>query len=190
MGYIRGFIPWVVSGGVSAWDWRWGAVAGFVTGLFLFLQDRRRGVAADALVLEASSIVFFVVIGAYAFADPDSPAERWNGVLSFVWLAGTAWGSLAVRKPFTLGIARRQTPEEYWNHPGFVAVNNVITAVWAAGFTFILVALALCELAGAPEWIAWTARISGLVAPAVFTRIYPARVQARMAALQTQASDA
>ncbi|MEU9336739.1 hypothetical protein AB0D49_26840 [Streptomyces sp. NPDC048290] len=187
MGYVRGFIPWVVSGGVSAWDWRWGAVAGFVTGVLLFVQDRRRGVAADALVLEAGSILFFILLGGYAFADPDSPAERWNGVLSFAWLAGIAWGSLALRRPFTLGIARRQTPPEYWDHPGFVAVNQVITAVWAAGFTFILGVLAVCEATGAPDWIGWTARIAGLLAPALFTKVYPARVQARM---QAQAPDA
>ncbi|MFJ5263806.1 hypothetical protein ACIQAC_25425 [Streptomyces sp. NPDC088387] len=190
MGYVRGFIPWIASGVVSGFDWRWGAVAGLVIGLLLLVQDRRRGVAPDALVLEASSVVYFVVIGAIAFASPDSPLERWNGVLSFVWLAGTAWGSLAVKRPFTLGIARRQTPEEYWDLPGFVAVNNVITAVWAAGFTFIVVALAVCEAAGAPEWLAWTARVSGLVAPAVFTRIYPARVQARMEAAAATDADA
>ncbi|WP_405581637.1 hypothetical protein [Streptomyces sp. NBC_01092] len=184
MGYVRGFIPWVASGVVSSFDWRWGAVAGFLAGVLLLLQDRRRGVPLDALVLEAGSIVYFVVIGAVAFASPDSPLEPYNGVLSFVWLALMAWGSLAVRRPFTLGIARRQTPQEYWDTPGFLAVNNAITAVWAAGFTFIFVAMTVCEATGAPDWIGITARVAGLLAPAVFTKVYPARVQARLEAMQ------
>ena len=38
MGYLRGFIPWIVSGVVSSFDWRWGAVGGLVTGLLLLWQ--------------------------------------------------------------------------------------------------------------------------------------------------------
>ncbi|MEV7283269.1 hypothetical protein AB0O01_01655 [Streptomyces sp. NPDC093252] len=188
MGYIRGFVPWIASGVVSAVaDWRWGAVAGFVTGVLLLVQDRRRGVALDALVLEASSIVYFAVIGTYAFLSPDSAVAEYNGTLSFVWLAGTAWLGLAVQRPFTLGIARRQAPEEYWSHPGFIAVNKVITAVWAGGFTFIFVALTVCELTDASGWLQGLAHAVGLVVPAVVTKVYPARIQARVAALGAQA---
>jgi hypothetical protein len=43
MGYLPGFIPWIVAGVVSSFDWRWGAIGGLVTGLLLLLQDRRRG---------------------------------------------------------------------------------------------------------------------------------------------------
>ncbi|MGI3200361.1 hypothetical protein ACRJ4W_21365 [Streptomyces sp. GLT-R25] len=122
MGYLRGFIPWIVSGVVSSFDWRWGAIGGLVTGLLLLLQDRRRGVDLDALVLEISAIVYFVVVGAVAVTDPDSVLADHTDVISFAWLAATAWGSLAVGRPFTLGIARRQTPREYWDmpevHPG------------------------------------------------------------------------
>ncbi len=183
MGYLRGFVPWVVAGFVSAVDWRWGAVAGCVSGLLLLLQDRRRGVAMDAMILEISTIIYFVIIGAIAFSSPDSSVQDHSDVLSFVWLAGTAWGSMLLRSPFTLGIARRQTPEEYWNTPGFLAVNNAITAAWGAGFTFIAVVLAISNATDAPAWVGITAHVVGLVAPAVFTSIYPKRVQARLEAL-------
>lgn len=63
MGYLRGFIPWIVSGVVSSFDWRWGAIGGLVSGLLLLLQDRRRGVALDALVLDIATIAYFVVVG-------------------------------------------------------------------------------------------------------------------------------
>ncbi|MFJ6081428.1 hypothetical protein ACIQI8_08490 [Streptomyces sp. NPDC092369] len=183
MSYLRGFTPWIAAGVVSAFDWRWGAVAGFVTGVLLLLQDRSRGVALDAMVLEISTIVYFVIIGSIAFSSPDSSVQDHSDVLSFVWLALTAWGSMAIKSPFTMGIARRQTPEEYWNTPGFLAVNNHITAAWGAGFTFIAVSLAIGDATDAPAWVGITAHVVGLVAPAVFTSIYPRRVQARLEAL-------
>ncbi len=182
MGYLRGFIPWIVSGVVSSFDWRWGAVSALATGLYLLLQDRRRGLAMDSEILEISSIAYFAVVAAVAFAMPGSPLKHYGDVSSFVWLALTTWGSLAIGQPFTLGIARRQTPREYWDQPGFVKVNSVITTVWGAGFTFIALGLGLCHLTGAPTWATIAFHVVGLVCPAVFTNRYPRRVQARLTA--------
>lgn len=182
MGYLRGFVPWIVSGVVSSFDWRWGAIGGLASGLLLLLQDRRRGVGLDALILEAGTIVYFVVVGAVAVTDPHSALANHTDVISFGWLAATAWGSLAIRRPFTLGIARRQTPPEYWEMPEFIRVNNRITAAWGTGFTFIGVSLALCGAVGAPVWVPMAAHVVGLVGPAVFTKVHPARAQARLRA--------
>ncbi|MEV7391701.1 hypothetical protein [Streptomyces sp. NPDC091215] len=179
--YLRGFVPWIVAGVVSGFvDWRWGAVSGVVSGLLLLLQDRRRGVDLDALILEASTIVYFVVIGAVSVADPESSLQHHSDVISFVWLAATAWGSLAIRRPFTLGIAKRQTPREYWDMPEFVQVNNYITSAWGAGFTFIAVVLAVGNAVNAPVWVGISAHVIGLAAPIVFTKVYPERAQRRL----------
>ncbi|QIY70864.1 hypothetical protein HEP84_18365 [Streptomyces sp. RLB1-33] len=184
MGYLRGFVPWIVAGVVSSFDWRWGAIAGLVSGLLLLLQDRFRGVGLDALILEISTVAYFVVVGAVAVADPGSALADHTDVVSFGWLAATAWGTLAIRRPFTLGIAKRQTPPEYWDMPEFVRVNNHITSAWGAGFTFIGVSLAVCGAVDAPAWVGIAAHVAGLVGPAVFTKVYPARAQARLLAAQ------
>ncbi|MFJ5535438.1 hypothetical protein [Streptomyces sp. NPDC093261] len=185
MGYLRGFIPWIVAGFVSGFvDWRWGAVSGFVSGLLLLLQDRRRGVGLDALILEAGSIAYFALVGAVAVARPHSPLAHHTDVFSFAWLAATAWGTLAIRRPFTLGIAKRQTPREFWDMPEFVRVNNHITSAWGAGFTFIGASLVVAGAADAPTWVGIAAHVVGLVGPAVFTKVYPARAQARLQAAQ------
>ncbi|MEU0949414.1 hypothetical protein ABZ379_43130 [Streptomyces canus] len=180
MGYLRGFIPWIISGVVSSFDWRWGAAGGLASGLLLMLQDRRRGVDFDALILEISSVAYFAVVGLVALAKPDSSLADHTDVASFAWLAVTAWGTLAIRRPFTLGIARRQTPREYWDMPQFIRVNNLITSAWGTGFTFIGLSLALCSAVNAPAGLAIAAHVVGLVAPAVFTKVYPARAQARL----------
>ncbi|MET7481951.1 hypothetical protein [Streptomyces sp. NPDC005538] len=182
LGYLRGFVPWIVAGVVSSFDWRWGALGGLVSGLLLMLQDRRRGVGFDALILEISTVAYFVVIGAVAVARPHSSLADHTDVVSFVWLGATAWGSLLVRSPFTLGIAKRQTPPEYWDMPEFVQVNNYITSAWGAGFTFIAVSLAVSGAVDAPAWVAIAAHVAGLVGPAIFTKVYPARAQARLMA--------
>ncbi|MFI6621916.1 hypothetical protein [Streptomyces sp. NPDC050528] len=187
LAYLPGFAPWIVAGVLSSFDWRWGALGGLVTGLLMMLNDRRRGVGFDALVLEISTLAYFVVIGAVSVVRPDSSLAGHTDVISFVWLGGTAWGSLVVRSPFTLGIAKRQTPREYWDMPEFVQVNNYITSAWGAGFTFIAVSLAIAGAVDAPAWVGITAHVVGLVAPAVFTKVYPARAQARLMA-QAQAS--
>jgi hypothetical protein len=46
-----------------------------------------------------------------------------------------AWASLAIRRPFTLGIAKQSTPGELWGRPEFLRVNVIITLVWAVSFT-------------------------------------------------------
>ncbi|MFE2408234.1 hypothetical protein ACFXDE_07825 [Kitasatospora sp. NPDC059408] len=182
MGYLRGFVPWIVSGAVSSFDWRWGALGGLASGLLLLLQDRRRGVGLDALVLEVSAVVYFAAVGAVALAAPHAALSKPVGILSFAWLAVTAWGSLALRRPFTLGIARRRTPREYWDRPEFIAVNNRITAAWGAGFTFICASLAVGGAVHAPAWVGIAAHVAGLTGPAVFTRVHPARARARLLA--------
>lgn len=179
MGYLRGFIPWIVYAVVASFDWRWGALAGLVSGVVLFLQDRRAGVPGDAQILDVSTIVYFVGVGALAFAAPHSPLRPYADVLSFGWLALTAWGTLAVGRPFTLGIARQQTPREYWELPEFIQVNAVITAAWALSFTVLGGALAICAATAAPTWVGIVCHVAGLAAPVVFTSWYPARMQAR-----------
>jgi hypothetical protein len=65
---------------------------------------------------------------------------------------------------------------------GFLRVNNHITSVWGAGFTFIGVSLAICGAVDAPACTG----MAGLVGPAIFTKVRLARAQARLLA-QAQA---
>lgn len=127
MSYLRSFIPWIAFAALSTVGWQWGALAGLIIGVSLVMRDRRTGVAADALILEASAIAYFTVLTVVAFALPHSPLEHYDGALSFACLALTALATLAVRRPFTLGIARRS--------------NTMITAAWATSFALTMVAV-------------------------------------------------
>jgi hypothetical protein len=182
MNYLRGFVPWIAFAAVSPAGWQWGALAGLLLGLRLVARDRRAGVAADSLILERSTVVYFAALTAIAFIRTDSGVQDYTGALSLGWLAVTAWTTLAVKHPFTLGIARRHAPQELWNNPVFLRVNVVLTRVWAGAFTVTAGVLGAVSAARLGSAASVPVQIAGFVLPALFTSRYPDRVRARMAA--------
>lgn len=178
---LLGFAPWILYAIIATGDeWRWGAITGLVIALILVVVDRRAGRAWDEMVIESSAAVFFACLTVLSLIDPHSFLTPYGPALVNVWLAGTAWGSLAIRRPFTLGIARTMAPKEAWNTPAFYRVNAVITTVWASAFTVAAVSLTFV-LAAAPHATAAVIAIKVITfaAPAVFTARYPKVVQAR-----------
>ncbi|MEV4093151.1 hypothetical protein [Streptosporangium saharense] len=176
-----GFLPWIVYAVIATGDeWRWGALAGLVIALGLIVVDRRSGKDWDQMVIETSAAIFFVLTAAISFADPSSSLMPYGPALVNAWLALTAWGSLAIRKPFTLGIARSMAPEEIWRTPRFYRVNAVITAVWGTAFVVAAVLLAvLLHVAPHATAVVIAVKVVTFVVPMVFTVRYPKIVSAR-----------
>ncbi|WP_328538729.1 hypothetical protein [Streptomyces sp. NBC_00344] len=179
MNYLRGFVPWIAFAVVSSAGWQWGASAALVIGGWLLVRDRQAGEEAGAKILEISTVVFFALLTAFAFARPDSGLQHWSGALSLGWLGLTAWATLAAGRPFTTGIARKQAPSEVWHTPLFRRINVVITAFWAASFTLTAGAVTAISSAGFGSTVSTLAQIAGFVVAAVFTARYPARAAAR-----------
>jgi hypothetical protein len=182
MNYLRGFVPWIAFAAVSAFGWQWGALVGLVLSLWLTVQSRKAGATADSLILERGTAVYFAALTALAFAAPGSGLRHWTGALSLGWLAAVSWTTLAVRRPFTLGIAKRRTPQEIWHNPVFLRVNVVLTTAWAASFTVTAGALAAVSAAHLGSAVSIPVQVAGFVLPALFTSRYPERVRARAAA--------
>ena len=180
--YLRGFIPWIVFAAVSSAGWQWGALSAAACGLWLLVQDRKAGVPGAALVLQFSTLGYFAALTAFALADPHSPVRHYVGALSLGWLAATAWATVAVGNPFTVGIARQSVPEELWYNPRFLRMNTIITSVWAASFTLTSAAVVVCVVSGAGTVASLACQVLGFLAPATFTKQYPKAVQARPAA--------
>jgi hypothetical protein len=116
------------------------------------------------------------------WAAARSPVHHYTGALSFGWLALIAWGSLAVRRPFTLGIAKLGAPRELWDNRGFVRVNLVITTVWAVCFAVAAVIGVILAINNVGVLITTLVQVAAFVLPAAFTIRYPKIVQARYAA--------
>lgn len=181
--YVRGFIPWIVYACFPESQLFKAALVALIIGAFLTFQDLRRGVDPDALILEGSAVGYFAALSIAAHFGTWSGLGHWSGVFAFSWLALTAWITLAARHPFTLGIARKSTPREYWDSPTFVHVNVVITLVWAAAFTLTAIAIAVCFSLGLGKAGDYACQAAGFAIPAIFTARYPKIVQARAVAL-------
>ncbi|MFI5831886.1 hypothetical protein ACIA6C_32300 [Streptomyces sp. NPDC051578] len=182
MSYVRTFLPWIVFAVVPSAQWQWGALVALVAAVAVIVQQRREGAGFDALIIETGSAVFFALLAALAFADPDSGAHGYSAALSSGVLALVAAVSLLIRRPFTLGIAKRTTPREVWGLRPFVRANTVITGVWTAAFALTAGALALLAHAGQGHSTAATAvQAAGFVLPMLFTSRYVASLKARTA---------
>jgi hypothetical protein len=179
MNYLRGFVPWIAFAVLSSLGWQWGALAGLVLAVALFADGRRKGTPLDTQVLEISTIVYFLALTVFALLAPASPVQHFVGAISMAWLALTAWGGLAVRQPFTLGIAKQQTPKEFWGHPVFRRINVVITTAWAVAFTLTAIVLTALDVADVGTVANIVVQVAGFVIPAIFTARYPERVRAR-----------
>ena len=177
MSYLRGFMPWIIFAVVSLIGWQWGAAAALASSVLLLVSSRRAGVGAQ--VLDFGAICYFGALALLAFTDPRSPLQQYDGALSAAWLALIAWASLAVRRPFTLAIARRRTPPQFWNTHQFLRANVIITLVWAISFTCIAVAAFACDAANASIFCRIAYQVAGFGAPAYFTHRYSAQIRAR-----------
>jgi hypothetical protein len=176
MTYVRSFLPWIVYAVVPSAHWQWGALAALAVALVLIAAQVRAGHRADAMIIELGSAAFFAVLTVVAFTADPAGLRPYSAALANATLAVIALVSLAVRRPFTLGIAKRTTPREFWELAPFVHANVVITRVWAASFAVAAVVLAL--VAGHTAVVV-AVQIAGLAVPIAVTNRYVARVRAQ-----------
>ena len=81
---------------------------------------------------------YFLVVIALLLAAPESAVAwicRYGATGVYTCLFGAAFlPPLAGKDPFTLHFAKKSTPQETWNNPIFIRINQLMTYVWAAIF--------------------------------------------------------
>jgi len=188
--YLRILAPWIAYAAVSSVaSWGVAMLAGAIVAILIAAGPIRR---RNADLLSIGTIGFFLVMAGVAFMAPHSPLKHFTLALPLATLGALAAGSLVVRRPFTMTIARQMTSPTEWSKPLFYRTNAVITAVWAASLlsTAAACALVLAVLPPAtPVWIGLF-EITGFLIPAFFTRIYSARIRARAVAASGMGSAA
>ncbi|MFI9582192.1 hypothetical protein ACIHCQ_10170 [Streptomyces sp. NPDC052236] len=130
-------------------------------------------------ILEVANIVFFgamVVLGAVASPSTHTWLERYAGEISNLALVAIAFGSMAVRFPFTTQYARERVDRQYWYSHEFIRANYVVTAAW--GLAFLVAALVggfgdLVLHNPGNLWTGWIIQITAIVVALRFTEWYP-----------------
>jgi hypothetical protein len=180
--YLRSFAPWIAFAVVPASQWKWAALFALVISIVGITRQARAGLPFDAQIIEAGSAVYFAGLTALAFADPKTPLHSYTACLASGALGLIALASIAVRKPFTLGIAKQTMPPQVWDNPLFYRVNVIISSVWAASFVVGCVLLGL--LAHSNALARSVVQVAAFALPLVFTLCYVDHVRSRARAAE------
>lgn len=138
------FAPWIVFTSVNRFATFTGAAAlALSAGVIVLIRAKRRG---SVHLLDVASISYFaLVLAAIAIFQP-SDLDTWSTYMqtgSYTALALITFGSILVRRPFTLSYAKEGVPEEFWSTDVFLKINDQISARWGAAFAVGAVSTAL-----------------------------------------------
>jgi hypothetical protein len=175
---ISGLAPWImlsVLAGPGRFEQSISAAFGF--SLLMLWASRRRGDRLHSLPV--FSVAYFgVLLLVRVLAGPGTEPwlSTWTGEMSNIALAVFAAGTLLIGRPFTLSYAKDSTPEEFWDMPGFIRINYVISAVWAASFAFAAVVgfIGNTWLHDSDNfWTGWILQLGATFFALAFTEVYP-----------------
>ncbi|MFI5639689.1 hypothetical protein ACIA8H_20045 [Streptomyces goshikiensis] len=181
-----GMSPWIVfSLFVGPGRFEWAVVIALTISIALVVVSRLVEPGGSMKILEVSDVAFFAVlavIGALASPGTHRWLETYAGEVSNIALTAIAFGSMAVRKPFTLQYAREQVDPALWDSPVFLRTNYMITGAWGLAFLVAAIAGAFGDLVlHDPNniWTGWIIQVLAIVAALRFTAWYPEVVRAR-----------
>ncbi|MFF4329867.1 hypothetical protein ACFYZT_25585 [Streptomyces sp. NPDC001591] len=183
---VVGMAPWIVFS-LLVGPGRFEIAVGIALGASLVLIGLGRWVhrGTSWKLLELADVVFFAamaVVGVLADAGTLRWLETYAGEVSNLALTVIAFGSMAVRMPFTLQYAREQTDPALWHTRAFLRTNYAITGAWGLAFLVAALAGGFGDLVlHDPDnlWTGWIIQILAIVAALRFTAWYPEVVRAR-----------
>jgi hypothetical protein len=140
--FVVGFVPWIVYwilvGNVPFLA---AVVAGLALAVVINVGTLLR--RQPLMVLEAGTAVVFAVFVIMALTLPEDFLERWLQPLGNAGLFVIVLISILIGKPFTLQYARRSTPPEQRDEPGFVYVCRLLAWLWAGTMGFMTIVSAI-----------------------------------------------
>ncbi|PUA31322.1 MAG: all-trans-retinol 13,14-reductase [Candidatus Terraquivivens tikiterensis] len=137
------FIPWVVYWVMCGTGNRLGVIIPLAISLILLAPQIRK---RDFNMMDVTSVLYFSMATVATFILNLSMFVEKSGFLGYLALSLMALLSLAIKRPYTLQVAKRDYPEIYWREKSFLTINSIITAVW----TTIFVASAIMFLTDMP----------------------------------------
>jgi len=125
------FIPWIVYWILCGMGNVLGIVVSLTISLLLvILQIRKR----NFNLMDLISVLYFSIAMVGSFIFKLNVFVESSGFLGYLVLFFMAFFSLAIKQPFTFQVSKRDYPEIYWKDKSFLAINKLITIVWAGVF--------------------------------------------------------
>jgi len=126
---LFGFLPWIIFWIFSGMD-NWPAAILGALATSIAIVTWRRLKRHDFKTMEVVSLAYFAVHTLITLGLHNDFLIHYRPAVNALVLAGMAWGSLALKSPFTYEYAKEDWPEEVWSDPLFIRTNQIITAVW------------------------------------------------------------
>jgi phytoene dehydrogenase-like protein/intracellular septation protein A len=170
-----GFIPWILYWSFSGPGlWSVAILGGLVAaaGLVSWRWLKRH----DVKTMEVVTLGYFAVHAILTLVIGSDFLKTYGPIVNSLILAGMAFGTLAMKNPFTYQYAKEDWDKSYWTDPAFIKINEIITGVWGGIFLLnsLLGALAVFVFPAQKILFAVILPNIGVVAGIVFSSRFPA----------------
>jgi Phytoene dehydrogenase and related proteins len=125
------FVPWIIYWIICGMGDRSGVVIALVISFLLVIPQMHR---RNFNIMDLTSLFYFSVATIATFILGSNIFVEKSGFLGYLSLSLMAFISIAIKRPYTLQVAKRDYPEIYWREKSFLKINNMITGIWAAIF--------------------------------------------------------
>jgi len=137
---LLSFTPWIIYWVLCGMGNMLGIIIPLVIALLLIIPQIRK---RDFNLMDVTSLLYFCITITATFIFNLNIFVEKSSFLGYSALFLMALFSLIIKQPYTLQVSKRDYPEIYWKEKSFLAINNIITGVWAVIFianaiTFLL----------------------------------------------------
>lgn len=177
MNILISFMPWILFGVISTHNYLYAVIAAFVSTIIICIPNFRK---KNLKILDIGTFGYFVILFLIAIIPNLVQLEHWTHSLSSTVLFLISFISIIIGKPFTIQYAKETVEEQYWQTPGFIRTNYIISSAWALGF-----ALTAASSFMSWHWLEYKIFFSTYIPAAItvvlitFTKRYPEYVRAK-----------
>jgi hypothetical protein len=175
---LPGFIPLIAYGAFAAISGVTIALAAAtVAAMVIGWTDLRKGM----ILSWANLVLFGSMLVAIGILDM-TWIIPYMGILIYAALASVTFGSILLKKAFTLPYARGMVDKALWDNPLFIRVNVFMTGVWGGIFSINAGLSAITLIApGLAGHIFQVLTYIALVSGIIFTMWYPGHIRKKYA---------
>lgn len=137
MKLLLSFLPWIIFLALKSYT---GEVTALSISIILSILSPERKRLMKRFLISWIVLLSMVAMLILYIIPHFEVSSMLRGIIMTGSFAVMAWISLIINKPFTIQYAKEEVPQDKWTTPGFLKVNQIITAVWATAMTINVLA--------------------------------------------------